>query len=86
LYHTSVGATLDSDAVSTTGSGCFLPSFTAQQFNRSDDTQKQRTVSLISKVTCIFKCHPEICRNEYVKESMSIHLYLCVTNAPSDHF
>jgi len=28
LYQTSVGSTLDKDAVSTTGSGCFRPSLT----------------------------------------------------------
>jgi len=41
LYHTSVGATLDSEAVSTTGSGCFLPSFTVKQFNRSPKSRGQ---------------------------------------------
>ena len=30
-YHTSVGSTLDKEAVSTTGSGCFLPNFTAKE-------------------------------------------------------
>lgn len=32
LYQTSVGSTLDNDAVSTTGSGCFRPSLTVKHY------------------------------------------------------
>lgn len=79
LYHTSVGATLDSEAVSTTGSGCFLPSFTVQQFNKAKDSPIQQQPQPITKIINVVKCHSTMPRCKLTLP-MSYSIYSILEN------